>query len=297
MRDYSKVTSAFWTGATGRALRGDPQAQLLALYLLTSPHANMIGVYYCPIAYMAHEIGSTTEGASEALLRLEKVGFCTFDQVSEVVFVHRMAAFQIDRELKPNDKRVLGVVKDWESIAQPRIKARFYEIYAEAFHLPAYPGKVKPLASPLQAPPKPGTGAGAGVNTSTAVDVAKTDAAASVVDLMPPDTADAGGGCPHREIIAAYHELLPMCPRIRDWTPARATALRTRWREKPERQSIDWWRQLFAYCAKSDFLTGRSTPSAGRKPFVLSLDWLVKAENFAKVREGKYENEREEAVA
>lgn len=87
-----------------------------------------------------------------------------------------------------------------------------------------------------------------------------------------------------------------MCPRIREWTAARAQALRSRWREKPERQNVDWWRRLFAYCAESDFLTGRAKPAHGRKPFELTLDWLVKAENFAKVLEGRYENARSEEV-
>lgn len=95
---------------------------------------------------------------------------------------------------------------------------------------------------------------------------------------------------PHEEIIAAYHELLPTSPRIRDWTPARAAHLRARWNEDAARQNLDYWRRLFAYVAESDFLTGR-TSSPGRKPFTASLEWLVKAENFAKVREGRYHHE------
>src|SRR5471032_2576975 len=37
--------------------------------------------------------------------------------------------------------------------------------------------------------------------------------------------------CPHEEIIAAYHSVLPASPMIRDWTPARAAHLRCRWNE------------------------------------------------------------------
>lgn len=88
-----------------------------------------------------------------------------------------------------------------------------------------------------------------------------------------------------------------MCPRIREWTSARAQALRSRWREKPERQNVDWWRRLFAYCAESDFLTGRAKPGNGRRPFEMTLDWLVKAENFAKVLEGRYENSSDQREA
>lgn len=100
--------------------------------------------------------------------------------------------------------------------------------------------------------------------------------------------------CPQQLIIDLYHRLLPTGRQVRDWTPARATALRARWRDKPQRQKLEWWERFFAYCAASDFLTGK-TSSPGRKPFEVSLDWLVKAENMAKVIEGAYENEKEAA--
>ncbi len=77
---------------------------------------------------------------------------------------------------------------------------------------------------------------------------------------------------------------------MREWTPARQQALRTRWREKADRQNLDWWRRYFEYVAASDFLCGRTTPSNGRKVFEVSLDWLCKSENLVKVVEGAYEN-------
>lgn len=72
MRDYSKVNGQFWTGKTGKALRGDAQAQLVALYLVTSPHSNMIGVFHCPVLYIAHETGNATEDSVP--LAWKKVG-------------------------------------------------------------------------------------------------------------------------------------------------------------------------------------------------------------------------------
>jgi hypothetical protein len=71
--------------------------------------------------------------------------------------------------------------------------------------------------------------------------------------------------------------------------------LRSRWRENPKRQTLDWWGRYFAYCAKSKFLTGQ-THSQGRRPFELSLDWLVKSENMAKVIEGAYHESETEAA-
>lgn len=95
--------------------------------------------------------------------------------------------------------------------------------------------------------------------------------------------------CPHQQIIDLYHEILSACPRIKDWTPARQAALKARWNESEERQNLDYWRRLFKYIEGIPFLTGE-VARPGRKPFVISLDWLVKPENFAKVREGRYED-------
>lgn len=151
MREYGKVSPRFWTGKTGKSFRGDANTQLLALYLMTSPHANMIGVYHCPIMYMAHEIGIDLEGASKALGRLIESGFCTFDGEEEVVWVHEMAAHQIGEELSPNDKRVKGVQKQFASIAQSLIRRGFWERYRADFHL----GELPDNDSPIEAPSKP----------------------------------------------------------------------------------------------------------------------------------------------
>ncbi|WP_284076321.1 hypothetical protein [Herbaspirillum aquaticum] len=96
--------------------------------------------------------------------------------------------------------------------------------------------------------------------------------------------------CPHQEIIAIYHEVLPMCPRIREWTPTRATHLRARWNEDERRQNLDYWRKFFEYVRECEFLTGRAHGN-GRRPFFADLEWMVKASNFTKIREGKYAND------
>jgi hypothetical protein len=151
MRDYSKVSAQFWVGKTGRSLRGDMQTQLIAMYLMTSPHANMIGVYHCPIVYIAHETGSPIEGASKGLRRLCDEGFCTYDEENEMVWVHEMAKFQIGDELKTGDKQIKGLQKQYETLPEGHIKQGFYTKYKDAFHLP----DISKDISPLEAPSKP----------------------------------------------------------------------------------------------------------------------------------------------
>jgi hypothetical protein len=150
VRDYGTVSPKFWIEGTGKTLRGDADAQLVALYLMTSPHAIATGVFHLPKLYVAHEIGIPIEAASKALQRLIDEGFCSYDDPSEVVFVHRLAAFQIAEQLSPNDKRVSWLRREVEKMPSALLKQRFLAVYGQAFHLI----QTQTLTSPIQAPPK-----------------------------------------------------------------------------------------------------------------------------------------------
>lgn len=52
-----------------------------------------------------------------------------------------------------------------------------------------------------------------------------------------------------------------------------------------ETESLAWFGKFFDAVSESDFLTGRNG-----KWTACNLAWLVKAENFAKVVQGSYEN-------
>ena len=90
--------------------------------------------------------------------------------------------------------------------------------------------------------------------------------------------------CPHQEIINLYHEILPELPQVKVWNETRQRLLRARWREDPERQNLDWWRQFFEYVRESDFLMGRVVGKDGSF-FQADLEWLIRPNNFVKVIE------------
>jgi hypothetical protein len=164
MREYGAVSPQFWIGKTGKALRGDLEAQLLALYLMTSPHANMIGVFHCPVLYMAHETGLGVDRATAALDRLVGIEFCEYDQETETVFVIRMAAHQVGENLKSDDNKVKGVQKEWARISTKLLRDAFFKVYGKAYHL-ASEAPSKPLRSPDEAPSKQLTGTGTETGT------------------------------------------------------------------------------------------------------------------------------------
>jgi uncharacterized protein YdaU (DUF1376 family) len=105
--------------------------------------------------------------------------------------------------------------------------------------------------------------------------------------------------CPHLELIDLFGKACPDLPQPKPelWSGKSADHMRARWkwvltasRRNGERyattreQALDWFGRFFAYVSKSDFLMGRSGD------FGCSLQWLLKAENFAKVVQGNYEN-------
>src|SRR5262245_3823552 len=104
MRDYAKVAPQFWIGQTGRQIKYlGVEAQLIALYLITNPHSTMLGIYYLPLVTIAHEVGIPLEGVQKALSSLCEIGFCSYEEQMEYVWVHKMAFFQIGEQLKSND--------------------------------------------------------------------------------------------------------------------------------------------------------------------------------------------------
>jgi hypothetical protein len=151
MRDYSKVGPQFWIGKTGKALRKHGvEAQMVGLYLLTSPHANMLGLYYVPKTFIAHETGLGMEGASKGLQGCIEAGFCQYDEDSEMVWVMEMARFQVGDELKGKDLRIKGVQNEYDSLPENPYLSAFFDTYAQAFCMSSKRG----LESTLEAPSK-----------------------------------------------------------------------------------------------------------------------------------------------
>lgn len=207
MRDYAKIGCGFWFSPTGKALRKrGEQAIISAVYLISSPHSNMLGLYVQVIPYMGHETGLGEERAWKGLQDCIDVGFCSYDRDSEMVWVHEMAAWQIADELKANDLRCKGIQKDYEQLPRCPFLGPFFDRYAKAFHLTGRrtgepdeptPGALLgqgPSKGGQQAPTKPGTGTGAGTSSGTGaragtLSLVVPPIAGTTPELLPPEPA------------------------------------------------------------------------------------------------------------
>lgn len=56
---YSKIESKFWMDEKTTII--SPEARYIMLYLLTSPHKNMLGFYYLPKPYIIHDVKLSPE--------------------------------------------------------------------------------------------------------------------------------------------------------------------------------------------------------------------------------------------
>lgn len=136
MREYGKISPQYWIGKTGKALRAaGMESQLVGLYLMSNPHANMLGLYYLPKSFIAHETGMTMQGASKGLASCIEAGFCRYDDSSEIVWVIEMAHYQIAPRLNANDKQCKGVQSAYDSVPENPFLEPFFDKYEPDFHL------------------------------------------------------------------------------------------------------------------------------------------------------------------
>jgi len=161
MRDHSKASSGFWTGETGKALRGDQPAQVMAHYLFTCPASNMIGMYYLSLPQMCHETGLTKPAALKALARCRALNFAAWDPATEYTFVYEMAKWQIGPTCSPKDNRHRGVINLLEKLTKCPFYNDFLRRYRDDYALDleeierASEGAEEGLHSPIVGTPSP----------------------------------------------------------------------------------------------------------------------------------------------
>ena len=151
---FRAVHATFWTGRTGKQIRAEgPAAQAMALYAITSPHANMIGHYNLPLQYIQANTGWSDVEILATLRALEKIGFLRYDPESEWLWVCAAVKWQVGDDVKSRDKRVMGVRALYHESADSPFQRDFYNRYGSEFGLdePAE-APPKPLISPSKAP-------------------------------------------------------------------------------------------------------------------------------------------------
>lgn len=85
MREYGSVQTQFWSDLALQNL--STHAKLLAVYLLTGPHTNMLGCFRLPIGYVAEDLKWDEERVYQAFSELSQVKFLIRDTESNWILI------------------------------------------------------------------------------------------------------------------------------------------------------------------------------------------------------------------
>lgn len=85
MRKYGKIETGFWRNPKVRALSDD--GKLLLAYLFSCPHANALGCFVLPMAYIADDMKWSVKKSAETLSELLSNGFVTRDEACDLILI------------------------------------------------------------------------------------------------------------------------------------------------------------------------------------------------------------------
>lgn len=292
MRTYGSIQTCFWENPSTENL--SDQAKLLATYLLTGPHTNMIGCFRLPLGYITIDLNWDLLKVVKAKKELAETHFITYDETFELIIIHDFLKWNRVQNPKQGSsaQKLFNAVPTQSTILPLLVQALL--TYSSHFKCD-FLKHLKELATSY------------GYCSDTVSDKQEQEQnqeqeqdqnqeqLSSLREEVISDSQSTSKSplhCPHEEIIKLYHETLPMCPPIRIWNKTRRSYLKQRWLDDPKHQDLDWWKKYFEYVKKSNFLTGKIDGRDGKPTFVVDLEWLVRASSFAKIIEGKYHRDR-----
>lgn len=134
-RDYATIRSSFWNGGTGKELRGDSEAQIVALYLLTCDSSCMSGIYKIALSTVSKETGVHLDMVYTIVKKLTLLGFLEFDDESDIVWVPNLPRYQVGASLKPTDKRRTALIGLLKAYSHHPFVVKFFDKYGETYDI------------------------------------------------------------------------------------------------------------------------------------------------------------------
>jgi len=115
---------------------------------------------------------------------------------------------------------------------------------------------------------------------------AEANTEAEAIDQKNSKTPSSRSTIRPQDVVDLFHEILPELPTVIKITKTRASHIKARSRE--DLKDLDTWRWYFNKVRESKFLMGMAGSYGDRRPFMATLDWLIKEANAVKVAEDRY---------
>lgn len=257
MRDYGKVHTAIWASPTFKALSDD--GRMLAMYLLTCSHQTIAGVCRLPDGYVSEDLDWAPARVRKGFDELFRNGFATRCEATKWVRVHKFLEWNPPEN--PNQRKAVDKC------------------------LSLLPKEVSWL-NPSETVPEPFLNQEQEQEQEQKQEELSDEANAS--SSSPGATKGRPQvPCQYQAIVDAYHERLPMLPRVKLMDDKRKAAMRKLWAwilssTKPDGtrratsgdEAVAWLSDYFARAAENDWLTGK-TPSRTHPGWKADFDFLL----------------------
>lgn len=135
MREYCRISPLFWVKGTGKLMKFNEDARVLALYLMTSPDSTMMGLYFISVQTMSGHLGWKHDRLAVAMSALEKERFAHYDFDAGLVFLPEGARWQMGRKITGGDKRRRSVENQLETFDHHAFHDMFVRRYGDAYGL------------------------------------------------------------------------------------------------------------------------------------------------------------------
>jgi len=307
---YTKIRESFWTDE--KVCRIPDKGKLAYLYLLTSPHRNILGLYRLPVAYMACDLCWEPREANEAIKCLEEAGLIVYDEKSAFVLVRGF--LKHNRPENPNQiKAAMARLKEVEG--NPLLPALYQELNGmEDTCLDPLRNRLETLLDPFgnssETVREPfgnrfGTVSDKEEEEEEEEEKEKGEEEEEEEEEGRPRICAArkslspGGDQPHKprlsrikvpyqQIVDLYNNLCPGLPKVVTLNDERKRALSARWHTSPEFQTLAFWQGFWERVWLADWLCGRIEGKDGRS-FMADFDWCIRPRNFTRIIEGRYD--------
>lgn len=119
---YSKIDALFWSDEKTRAM--SPDARYIVLYLLTSPHRNILGCYHLPKLYIMADTKLSQNKFNAAWKEVQKSGMVKYDEASEMILVCNFIKYNP----LENPNQVKGAISKLKELPETPFFAEIAEI-------------------------------------------------------------------------------------------------------------------------------------------------------------------------
>lgn len=283
MRDYGKVHTTFWSSSTMRKLSED--GRMLALYLLTSPHSTIAGVYRLPDGYVCEDLQWPSERVAKGFTELLANGFANRCETTKWVWICKHLEWNALEN--PNQRKSAAKVA-YSIPTECAWKLDYMRVCGELLGIDpsqfGNPSETVPKGLPNQKQEQ---------EQEQEQDKEPNGSVGDADDPGDKKNSEEGAkpalpNCQTQKVVDLYHEVLPELPKAKLLNDGRRKAIGKTWkwvltsaksdgqpRATTAAEALEWFRQYFTIARGNDFLMGRTTRTGEHANWQCDLDFLL----------------------